>query len=188
MMMDVYADRPYYYVLDRMYSVRKLVDRAGAIVESVAYDAYGLARLRLSAGRGDFDLDGDVDSSDVTYHATVVSATNWNPVGDIDDDGDVDATDAALIADREEPWDGDGNQDVIVAASFSRVGNPYYFQGRQRFSNDTAENELDGTALDSFTISADMDGDYAVVGPSATMKPPPMRAWPMCTSSTVPIG
>lgn len=31
-------DRPYYYVLDRMYSVRYLGDRAGAIVERYCYD------------------------------------------------------------------------------------------------------------------------------------------------------
>jgi len=33
--------KPYYYVLDRMYNVRLLLDRAGAIVERYAYDSYG---------------------------------------------------------------------------------------------------------------------------------------------------
>jgi len=61
-------DRPYYYVLDRMYDVWLLLDRAGAIVERYAYDEYGrpltcplrpgaagMSRVRESAGRGDMD-------------------------------------------------------------------------------------------------------------------------------------
>src|SRR6202008_2577742 len=46
-------DRPYYYVLDRMYSVRYLVDRAGAIVERYCYDEYGKPLIREAIGRGD---------------------------------------------------------------------------------------------------------------------------------------
>ncbi len=52
-------DRPYYCVLDRMYNVRAVVDRAGAIVERLAYDSYGRRLIRDSAGRGDGD---DCDS------------------------------------------------------------------------------------------------------------------------------
>lgn len=160
---DVYEGRPYYFVSDRMHSVRKLIDWAGAIVESYAYDAYGLAHIRLSAGRGDFDLDGDITSNDVAYHATVVSGANWNPIGDLDDDGDVDATDGALIAVKTDMWDGAGGDNAIVARAFSRFGNPFLFQGRPRFAIDTAVYEADGAGLDNFGVSCGIDGDYAVI-------------------------
>ncbi len=38
MMYDDDTQRPYYYVLDRMFDVRMLIDRAGAIVERYMYD------------------------------------------------------------------------------------------------------------------------------------------------------
>lgn len=49
MMRDL--DRRYYFALDRQYSVRAVVDRAGAIVETMFYDDYGRPFIRESAGR-----------------------------------------------------------------------------------------------------------------------------------------
>lgn len=46
---------------------------------------------------GDFDFDGDVDSSDWSAYSTYYSA--GSPQADIDDDGDVDYLDYALMAD-----------------------------------------------------------------------------------------
>ncbi|MCP4300814.1 MAG: hypothetical protein GY783_09535 [Gammaproteobacteria bacterium] len=57
-------DAPYYYVLDRMYNVRYIVDETGALVERYCYDSYGRPPIREAPGRCDFDNDGDIDSSD----------------------------------------------------------------------------------------------------------------------------
>lgn len=161
---DVVKGRPYYFVQDRMWSITREIDRAGAVVGSIAYDTYGLGHYRRSGGRGDLNLDGAVTSNDVTYAATVVSGSVWNPIADMDDDGDVDSRDAELIASKEEAWDGDGTGDAIVASAFSPVGNPFMFQGRPRFAIDTAKYEDDGASGDVFGLTVAVSGNYAVVG------------------------
>ena len=60
------TDRPYYYVLDRMYNVRAIIDRAGAIVERYAYDDYGRPFIRESCGRGDMNQDTKMNATDDT--------------------------------------------------------------------------------------------------------------------------
>ena len=76
--------RPYYYVLDRMYSVRALVDRAGAIVERIAYDGYGRPYIRESAGRGDMNDDTVLDGTDSTRFAAAKAGSIWDPRADMD--------------------------------------------------------------------------------------------------------
>jgi len=129
-------DRPYYYVLDRMFNVRFLVDRAGAIVERYCYDAYGRPKIRESAGRGDFDGDSDIDSTDATrFNAVYWLGTKWDPRADLDDDLDVDATDSSLFTAEQAAWF--PAVSPTVAQAYSDVGNPYLFQGVPHFALDT---------------------------------------------------
>jgi hypothetical protein len=141
-------DRPYYYVLDRMYSVWLLLDRAGAIVERYAYDEYGRPLIRESAGRGDMDNDTDMDSTDLArvwdaagYGASYV----WDPRADLDDDGDCDLTDYTLYLTKDDSWPPAGSP--TVAQAFSDVGNPFGFQGRVHFALDTDTKATDGTLM-----------------------------------------
>ncbi|MBK8270337.1 MAG: hypothetical protein IPK83_19395, partial [Planctomycetes bacterium] len=128
-------DRPYYYVLDRMYNVRFLVDRAGAIIERYAYDPYGKPLIRESGGRGDTTDLGRVTAADNTRYGPSVAGTIWEPRCDMDDDGDVDSNDttpynyAVTVTWPANP---------TVSQAFSDVGNPYMFQGVPHFAIDTS--------------------------------------------------
>ena len=88
--------RPYYYVLDRMYNVRALIDRAGAIVERYAYDDYGRPFIRESCGRGDMNQDTKMNSTDDSRFALAKNACTsgciWDPRADMDDDGETPTT------------------------------------------------------------------------------------------------
>jgi|GEM_PF-4608253 len=168
-MYDDDSERPYYYTLNRMFNAMALIDRAGAIVERYAYDTYGQPLVRESAGRGDMDGDGVIETvaDGDRVDDAVGFTTIWDPRADLDDDGDVDATDVALFDNKVELWDGDGTADATVAQVFSDVGNPFMFQGRPRFAIDTDLYGNDGASLDNFGINGDIDGDYAVLGVQA---------------------
>jgi hypothetical protein len=159
-------ERPYYSVIDRMYTVRAMVDRAGAVVERVAYDGYGRPYLRESAGRGDFTHDGSISSGDQTRFDLARAASIWDPRADLDDDGDVDAADETLFDAKRPTWDPssiDFGSGPTVAQAFSDVDNPYFpalndsqngqgFQGVPHFALDTIVRWF-VTSLDSRTRS-----------------------------------
>ena len=152
MMMDPDADgepsypRPYYYAIDRMYNVRAIVDRAGAIVERWAYDSYGRPLIRESAGRGDMDTDSDIDSTDLTRHAELLGdGALWDPRGDLNDDGDVDSADGTALVTKKGNWYPDASP--TVAQAFSDVGNPFGWQGRVHFAFDTIASATDGQLM-----------------------------------------
>ncbi|MCK6486629.1 MAG: hypothetical protein L6R00_21170 [Phycisphaerae bacterium] len=142
MMVDVAGtsnDRPYYYAQDRLYNVWAMIDRAGAIVERYAYDAYGLPLIRESAGRGDMDNDTLIDADPGTDKTRMLDARDgviWDPRADMDDDGDVDDDDVLLWSDADNVWP---ESEPTVAQAFSDVGNPFMFQGVPHFALDTAD-------------------------------------------------
>jgi hypothetical protein len=137
------VSRPYYYVLDRMYNVRRLVDRAGAIVERYVYDGYGRPYIRETCGRGDMDNDTVLGSTDTTRFTNAKNGSIWDPRADLDDDGDVDAADQTAYNSKQPTWDsvlaGDGDGPT-VAQAFSDAGNFYMFQGVPHFAIDSAAN------------------------------------------------
>ncbi|MBK8270941.1 MAG: hypothetical protein IPK83_22595 [Planctomycetes bacterium] len=134
-------DRPYYYVLDRMYNVRYIVDRAGAIIERYAYDPYGKPLVRESGGRGDTTDLGRVSVQDNFRYAPSVAGTIWEPRCDMDDDGDVDSDDTTLYNYAvTTTW----YANPTVAQAFSDVGNPYMIQGVPHFAIDTSSSATAG--------------------------------------------
>ena len=137
----VYEDRPYYYVIDRMYNVRAIVDRAGALIERYAYDPYGRPLIRESVGRGDMNNDTDMDTSDadkVDAANTLSGNSLWDPRADMDDDGDVDDADQTIYNAKDDNWPPTAAKGPTVDQAFSDVGNPHMFQGRPHFAIDTA--------------------------------------------------
>jgi len=135
------GDRPYYYAIDRDYSVVALVDRAGAIVERYAYDEYGRPRIRESLGRGDMDNDTVYGSGNDTLFNAVFSGTPaWDPRADMDDDGDCDSTDQSMYTSDQGNWPPPDTDGGTVAQAFSDVGNAFMFQGVPLFALDTASN------------------------------------------------
>lgn len=144
--------RPYYYVIDRMYNVRALIDRAGAIVERIAYDGYGRPYIREPCGRGDMDSNTQILSGDATRFAAAKSpgATIWDARADMDDDSDVDSADQTLFDAKRptwDPYDVEFGSGPTVAQAFSDVGNPYMFQGVPHFALDTAANATEGKLM-----------------------------------------
>ncbi len=96
---------PYYYVLDRMYGVSAIVDRAGAMVERYAYGAYGRPLIRESCGRGDMDNDTDMHPTVDGWRVKDAAGGDiWDPRADMDDDGDVDATNETLYETKDDDW------------------------------------------------------------------------------------
>jgi len=71
------VSRLYYYVLDRMYNVRRLVDRAGALVERYLYDGYGRPYIRELCGRRDMDNDTVLGSTHTSRVADAKDGTGW---------------------------------------------------------------------------------------------------------------
>jgi len=137
-------DRPYYFTLDRMYNVRFLVDRAGALVERYVYDAYGRPHIRESCGRGDMNNETTLTSTDDTRFTAAKNATIWDPRADMDDDGDIDANDQTAFDNKVTEWPPPTFGAPTVAQAFSEVGNPFMFQGRPHFALDTAADATEG--------------------------------------------
>jgi hypothetical protein len=138
--------KPYYYVLDRMYNVRLLLDRAGAIVERYAYDSYGRPRIRESCGRGDMNNDTKMSSGDTTRFDDANADTIWDPRADMDDDGDVDAADETAYDLKYSDWSG-VSPSVDPRQAFSDKGNPFMFQGIPHFALDTASSATEGKLM-----------------------------------------
>ena len=143
------TDRPYYYVLDRMYNVRAIIDRAGAIVERYAYDDYGRPFIRESCGRGDMNQDTKMNATDDTRFAAAKAGTIWDPRADMDDDGDVDSADQTLYDAKRPDWNLSACDDPMptVAQAFSDVGNWYMFQGVPHLALDTKSTDTDGKLM-----------------------------------------
>jgi RHS repeat-associated protein len=141
-----YENRPYYFTLDRMYNVRFLVDRAGALVERYAYDAYGRHRIRESCGRGDMDNDTQLTSVDDFRFTAAKNGTIWDPRADMDDDGDVDANDQTAFNDKVAIWPPPTGSPVVRQA-FSDVGNRFGFQGRVHFDFDNEASAVNSNLL-----------------------------------------
>lgn len=140
------GSKPYYYVLDRMYNVRLLLDRAGAIVERYAYDSYGRPRIRESCGRGDMNDDTKMTSTDTTRFDDANADTIWDPRADMDDDGDVDAGDETAYDAKYSDWSG-VSPTVDPRQAFSAKGNPYMFQGIPHFALDTSSAATEGKLM-----------------------------------------
>ena len=132
---DPDQDKPYYYVLDRQYSVWMVVDRGGAIVERYAYDPYGRPLIRQSAGRGDMNNDTDINGTDSSRFILAFNGIIWDSRADMNDDGLVNGTDNGLFGTAATTWT---ETSPTVAQAFSDVFNPYMFQGRPHFAIDTA--------------------------------------------------
>ncbi|MCG8404251.1 MAG: hypothetical protein MI923_03540 [Phycisphaerales bacterium] len=147
MMYDDETCRPYYYTIDRMYNVRSVVDRAGAVVERYAYDPYGRPLIRESVGRGDMDNDTDMDINvDFQRLKIVQLGTIWDPRADLDDDGDVDATDRTLYLTKDNSWPPQSTH-AMVSQAFSDVDNPFMFQGRPHMVIDTTTSATEGELM-----------------------------------------
>ena len=140
-------DRPYYYTIDRMYNVRFLVDRAGALVERYMYDAYGRPHIRESCGRGDMDNETTLTSTDSTRFTDAKNATIWDPRADMDDDGDVDANDQTAYDTKVGVWPPPTFGGLTVKQAFSDAGNPFMFQGRPHFALDTGASATVGKLM-----------------------------------------
>lgn len=134
------------FLPDRMYNVRLLLDRAGAIVERYAYDSYGRPRIRESCGRGDMNDDTKLSSTDTTRFDDANDDTIWDPRADMDDDGDVDANDETLYDNKYSDWSGAGPP-VDPRQAFSDKDNPFMFQGIPHFALDTASNATEGKLM-----------------------------------------
>ncbi|MCG8406225.1 MAG: hypothetical protein MI923_13595, partial [Phycisphaerales bacterium] len=134
MMYSEEADRPYYYTIDRMYNVRSVVDRAGAVVERYAYNPYGRPQIRQSAGRGDMDNNTDITGADTTRYSGVQSGSGWDPRADMNDDGSVNGLDNSAYGAALAAWKETNPQ---VGWAFSRVDNPFMFQGRPHMAIDS---------------------------------------------------
>lgn len=134
--------RPYYYTVDRMYNVRSIVDRAGAIVERYAYDGYGRPYIREAVGRGDMNNNSEMDDVDSERVKDAKNSTIWDPRADLDDDGDSDPDDADLFDLKLPLWDTSDPFFVglTVSQAFSDVDNRYAFQGVPHFVMDSAAN------------------------------------------------
>jgi len=107
------ASRPYYYVLDRMYNVRAIMDRLGAIVERYAYDPYGLPLIRESAGRGDMNNDSVIDTGaeQTRFNASLYPGpTVIDARADVNDDGNRDSGDRTPRPPRRQFVDGNAGQ------------------------------------------------------------------------------
>ena len=144
---EEYEDRPYYFTIDRMYNVRFLVDRAGALVERYMYDAYGRPHIRESCGRGDMDNETTLTSTDSTRFTDAKNGTIWDPRADIDDDGDVDANDQTAYDDKVAVWPPPTFGAPTVKQAFSDVNNPFMFQGRPYFALDTVASATVGKLM-----------------------------------------
>ena len=140
-------DRPYYFTLDRMYNVRFLVDRAGALVERYMYDAYGRPHIRESCGRGDMNNETTLTSTDDTRFTAAKNATIWDPRADMDDDGDIDANDQTAFDAKVAIWPPPTFSAPNVEWAFSVVGNPFMFQGRPHFALDTTADATEGKLM-----------------------------------------
>lgn len=134
------------FLPDRMYNVRLLLDRAGAIVERYTYDSYGRPRIRESCGRGDMNNDTKMSSGDTTRFDDANDDTIWDPRADMDDDGDVDANDETLYDNKYSDWSGAGPP-VDPRQAFSDKGNPFMFQGIPHFALDTASSATEGKLM-----------------------------------------
>jgi hypothetical protein len=151
----MYSDdlaRPFYYVIDRMYNVRMLVDRAGSIVERYLYDGYGQPYIRESCGRGDMNNNTVITSTDGTRFDDALATTIWDPRADLDDDGDVDSADEALFDAKGPLWydpTGIAPEDPLptVAQAFSDFGNWYMFQGVPHLALDTQAADTSGKLM-----------------------------------------
>ncbi|MFO0972936.1 MAG: dockerin type I repeat-containing protein [Phycisphaerae bacterium] len=122
--------QPYYYALERMYSVWAMIDRTGAIVERVMYDGYGRPYIRESAGLGDMNNDSVLDSTDATRVAAAIAGTIWDPRADVNGDGTVDGKDQDSYDEKEPVWQDWPGNDLVVAQTFGDVDNWYLFRGR----------------------------------------------------------
>jgi RHS repeat-associated protein len=129
---------PYYFAIDKDYSVRALVDKTGALIERYCYDPYGNPLIRESTGRGDlFNSSLPGDDNGLRFAAAKDACTSgciWDPRADIDADGDVDGDDQDAYDALASTW----GAYPTVAQAFSGVGNPFAFQGRPHFALDTA--------------------------------------------------
>ncbi|MCG8406468.1 MAG: hypothetical protein MI923_14825 [Phycisphaerales bacterium] len=134
MMYSEEADRPYYYTIDRLYNVRSVVDRAGAVVERYAYNPYGRPQIRQSAGRGDMDNNTDITATDTSRYGGVQSGTGWDSRADMNDDGSVNGLDNSAYGAALATWKETSPQ---VGWAFSRVDNPFMFQGRPHMAIDS---------------------------------------------------
>ncbi|MFO0972934.1 MAG: dockerin type I repeat-containing protein [Phycisphaerae bacterium] len=139
--------QPYYYALERMYSVWAMIDRTGAIVERVMYDGYGRPYIRESAGLGDMNNDSVLDSTDATRVAAAIAGTIWDPRADVNGDGVVDSKDQDSYDEKEPTWQDWPGNDLVVAQTFSDVGNWYLFQGVPHVALDASNSVLDKAPL-----------------------------------------
>ncbi len=149
--------KTFYYAIDRMYNVRTLIDSAGAIVESYAYDPYGKPLIREAAGRGDMTGDAIVNLTvDEDQFDDACNCTTFDPRADLNDDGYIDSADESLFYAKAAIWDGTGPADVKLARSL--VGNPYMFQGRPNFIFAT---DMTGEATDAELMLNDHRNRFA---------------------------
>jgi hypothetical protein len=142
------------------FNVRALIDRAGAIVERIAYDGYGQPHIRESCGRCDMDnsttiIAGDETRFDLAKN-TCSSGCIWDPRADLDAErarggsvkGDFPNASETLFDAKRPTWDPVSiDFGPTVAQAFSDIDNPYLFQGVPHFALDTAANDTGGNLM-----------------------------------------
>jgi hypothetical protein len=87
---DGTLERRDYYCQNWRADVVALISSGGAFVEGDRYASYGTP---FCMGAGDYDYDGDTDSTDTSAINTIIGVSGYNVRGDLDLDGDVDNTD-----------------------------------------------------------------------------------------------
>jgi RHS repeat-associated protein len=86
---------------DHNYNITSITNYAGDVLERISYTPYGQPTYDVATINGDYDGDGDIDSSDNTNFQSCddggsgVPVTGQCRVFDFDNDGDVDLTDFA---------------------------------------------------------------------------------------------
>lgn len=88
---------------DANYNVTTLTDLAGRVLERVFYTEYGQPIIESESYFGDYDGDGDLDSTDIAQADTGGACRGSSPSGacrvlDTDQDGDVDGTDYTTLS------------------------------------------------------------------------------------------
>jgi len=125
--------KDYYYLHQELYSVAGLAAANGNLVEACTYDAYGSADL-FDWPAGDFDRDGDVDSTDTDFMEDNYGQPASYVFLDLDMDGDADSDDRNLM-------------ETSVASplelTYSSLDNPFLFTGRLTNTLD-ADDQLTG--------------------------------------------
>jgi YD repeat-containing protein len=121
---------------DANWNVTALTDLTGRVIEQYWYSPYGQLEAHVAAHPFDFDDDGDVDAQDIA--AGTSGGTCWGDYDgasgdckrlDADGDRDIDVDDYTIVNNYVAARHSEAALQRIPAASHSRRGNLFAFQG-----------------------------------------------------------